>query len=61
MRMPTRDGYQFALDLLGMMFTREELAGELCFINNRFTKPALDQKKVYYITTCTYYGYNVFF
>ena len=30
MRMPTRDGFQFALDLLAMMFTREELAGGFC-------------------------------
>jgi len=32
--------------LLGMLFTKEELAGGLCFVNARSTKPPLDQRKV---------------
>ena len=56
MLMPTRDEYQFALDLTGMLFTKEELgnglfikeelANGLCFINQQSTKPPLDQRKV---------------
>ena len=44
-KMPTRDGYQFSLDLLAMLFTREELAEGLCFVNNRSIKPPLDHRK----------------
>ena len=39
MRMPVRDGYQFSLDLLSMLFPREILAGGLCFVNSKSTKP----------------------
>ncbi|XP_065904959.1 uncharacterized protein [Dysidea avara] len=46
MLMPTRDEYQFSLDLIGMIFRKEELANGLCFVNKRSTKPPLDQTKV---------------
>jgi len=46
MRIPVRDGYQFSLDLLGMLFPRETLARGLCFVNNKSTKPPLDERKV---------------
>ena len=47
MLMPERDEHQFALDLTGMLFNKEELANGLCFVNKRSTKPPLDQTKVH--------------
>ena len=46
MKMIIRDAYQFSLDLLAMLFTRETLAGGLCFVNHMSTKPQLEQRKV---------------
>jgi len=46
MLMPTRDAYQFSLDLLAMLFPRDELGLKLCFVNSKSKKPPLDQTKV---------------
>ena len=43
MKLPTRDAYSFALQLLDLLFTKEEQAGSLMF---KSEKPALDEQKV---------------
>lgn len=43
MWLPSRDAYSFALQLMDILFTREELASCLLFKSD---KPALDQAKV---------------
>ena len=46
--MPCRDGYQFGLDLLDMLFTPEELARSLVYKSKKSNKDALDKDKVSY-------------
>ena len=46
MKLPTRDAYSFALQLLDLLFTKEEQAGSLMFKSKKSEKPALDEQKV---------------
>ena len=46
MRLPSRDTYSFALQLMDIFFTREELATSLMFKSKKSDKPALNQAKV---------------
>ena len=46
MRLPSRDAYSFALQLMDILFTREELASCLMFKSKKSDKPALDHEKV---------------
>ena len=46
MRIPLRDAYSFALQLLDFVFSKEEQAGSLLFKSKKTTKPALDSKRV---------------
>lgn len=48
--MPTRDAYSFALELLDMFFTPEELARSLVYKSKRSDKDALNKDKV----SCSY-------
>ena len=48
--MPTRDVYSFALELLDMFFTPEELARSLVYKSKRSDKDGLDKDKV----SCSY-------
>ena len=46
MEIPTRDCYSYALDLMSMHFTREELSRSLIYQSSRSKKPALEKAKV---------------
>ena len=46
MRIPARDEYSFALNLMDMMFTKAELASSLLFKSKKSEKPELDPIRV---------------
>ena len=50
MLMPVRDGIEFALNLMDVIFAKEELSGHLCSVTNagrkRTNKPLLPAEKV---------------
>ena len=46
MTVPSRDAYSFGLQLMDMMFTKDELEKSLLFPSAKSDKPALDKKKV---------------
>ena len=46
LEMNTRDCYQYGLDLMSMLFTREEMGKSLLYKSKRSSKPALDKTKV---------------
>lgn len=46
MRLSSRDAYSFALQLLDILFTKEELASSLLFQSKKSDKPGLDQERV---------------
>ena len=46
MRLPSRDAYSFALQLLDVFFTKEELATSLLFKSKKSDKPGLDTERV---------------
>ena len=49
MTTPSRDAYSFALQLMDMLFTKDELAGSLLFQSSKSGKAALDAKRVQYL------------
>ena len=46
MKLPTRDAYSFGLQLLDLLFIKEERVGSLMFKSKKSKKPALDEQKV---------------
>lgn len=46
MRIPSRDAYSFSLQLLTILFTKEELSASLLFKSKKSEKPGLDQGRV---------------
>ena len=46
MRIPSRDAYAFALQLMDVLFTKEELASSLIFQSKKSDKPALHPQRV---------------
>ncbi len=46
LRLPSRDAYAYALQLMDVYFTKEELAKSLVFKSKKSSKPPLDPKKV---------------
>ena len=46
LRLPSRDAYSFALLLLDILFTKEELQSSLLFKSKKSEKPCLDQSRV---------------
>lgn len=46
MRIPSRDAYSFGLQLLDILFTREEAAVALLFKSKKSEKPGLDRGRV---------------
>ena len=46
MRIPSRDAYSFGLQLLNILFTKEELAVSLLFKSKKSEKPGLEQRRV---------------
>ena len=46
MRLPSRDVYSFRLQLMDIMFTKEELASSLLFKSKKSDKPGLDKVRV---------------
>ncbi len=46
MRLSARDAYGFGLQLLDILFTKEELAGSLLFSSKKSTKPGLPKDRV---------------
>lgn len=46
MHLPSRDAYSFGLQLLDIMFTKEELASSLLFKSKKSDKPGLDRARV---------------
>ena len=51
MRLPSRDAYSFALQLLDAMFTKDELSKSLLYKSNKSSKPGLDEGKVKQLIT----------
>ena len=51
-RLPTRDAYSFGLQLLDLLFTKEELGASLLFKSKKSPKPALDQARVNKLLNC---------
>lgn len=46
LQISTRDAYSFGLQLLDMMFSKEELGSSLLFKSKRSPKPGLDKERV---------------
>lgn len=46
MRLPSRDAYSFALQLMDMLFSKEELSSALLFKSKKSAKPGLDKERV---------------
>lgn len=46
MRLPSRDAYSFALQLLDILFTKEEQGTSLLFKSKKSEKPGLDRERV---------------
>ena len=46
MRLPSRDAYSFALQLLDILFTKEEQGTSLLFKSKKSEKPGLDHERV---------------
>ena len=46
MRIPSRDAYAFGLQLMDILFTKEELAGSLLFQSKKSEKPGLNRESV---------------
>ena len=46
MRIPSRDAYSFGLQLLNILFTKEELAVSLLFKSKKGEKPGPEQRRV---------------
>ena len=46
MRLPARDAYAFGLQLMDIMFTKDELANALLFASKKSDKPGLDKDRV---------------
>ena len=46
MRIPSRDAYSFGLQLMDVLFTKEELASSLLFKSKKSEKPGLDGERV---------------
>lgn len=44
--LPAKDAYAYALILLDVLFTKEELSRSLMFKTKKSSKPALDEKKI---------------
>lgn len=44
MRLPSRDAYSLALQLLDILFTKEELGSSLLFKSKKSNKPGLDRE-----------------
>ena len=51
LRLPARDAYAFALQLLDVLFTKEELASSLLFKSKESEKPGLDKARVKQLMT----------
>lgn len=46
LRIPSRDAYAYALALMDVLFTKEELAMSLLFKSKKSEKPGLDRERV---------------
>ena len=46
MQIPSRDAYAYALALMDVLFTKEELAMSLLFKLKKSVKPGLDRERV---------------
>ena len=46
LRLSARDAYAFGLQLLDILFTKEELSGSLLSKSKKSTKPGLDRERV---------------
>ena len=46
LRLSARDAYAFGLQLLDILFTKEELSGSLLFKSKKSSKPGLDRERV---------------
>ncbi len=46
LRLSARDVYAFGLQLLDILFTKEELSGSLLFHSKKSAKPGLEQVRV---------------
>ena len=46
MRISSRDAYRFTLQLMDVLFMKEELASSLIFQSKKSDKPALDPQRV---------------
>ena len=46
MRVPARDAYAFALQLMDALFTKEEMSQSLLYKSDKSEKPGLEEEKV---------------
>ena len=46
MRLQSRDAYSFGLQLMDLLFTKEELSSSLLFISKKSEKPGLNPERV---------------
>ncbi len=46
MRIPARDAYSYGLQLMDILFTKEELSKSLLFKSKKSDKPSLEQERV---------------
>jgi len=46
LRLPSRDAYSYGLQLMDILFTKEELSKSLLFKSKKSEKPGLDQERV---------------
>lgn len=52
MRLPSRDVYSYALNLMDLLFTKEEMGASLIFKSKKSDKPELDQVRVNRLLNC---------
>lgn len=58
MQIPSRDAYSFALTLMDVLFTKEELGSSLLFQSKKSNKPGLESEKVAQILNCVQRRYK---
>ena len=46
LRVPARDAYAYALSLMDVLFTKEELSASLLFKSKKSEKPGLEHERV---------------
>jgi hypothetical protein len=58
MQIPSRDAYSFGLQIMDVLFSKEELGSSLLFQSKKSSKPGLDAEKVAQLLKCVQKRYK---